>query len=45
MSTDRPAFELPTAGPDPVAWDTALSAVLGYARGRRSLRHRSPIER
>jgi hypothetical protein len=45
MSTDRPAFELPTAGPDPVAWDTALTAVLGYARGRRSLRYRSPIER
>jgi hypothetical protein len=45
MSTDRPAFALPTAGPDPLPWDTALAAVLGYARGRRSLRYRSPIER
>ncbi|WP_369141006.1 hypothetical protein [Modestobacter versicolor] len=41
----RPAFELPTAGPDPLPWDTALAAVLGYARGRRPLRYRSPIER
>jgi hypothetical protein len=45
MPTDRPAFDLPTAGPDPLPWDTALAAVLGYARGRRSLRYRSPIER
>jgi hypothetical protein len=45
MSPDRPAFVLPTAGPDPLPWDTALAAVLGYARGRRSLRYRSPIER
>ena len=45
MSTDRPAFELPTTGPDPLPWDTALAAVLGYARGRRPLRYRSPIER
>jgi hypothetical protein len=45
MSTDRPALALPTAGPDPLPWDTALAAVLGYARGRRSLRYRSPIER
>jgi len=39
------AFQLPTAGPDPLPWDTALAAVLGYARGRRPLRYRSPIER
>jgi hypothetical protein len=45
MSSDRPAFALPSAGPDPVPWDTALAAVLGYARGRRPLRYRSPIER
>ena len=45
MSPDRPAFELPSTGPDPLPWDTALAAVLGYARGRRSLHHRSPIER
>jgi hypothetical protein len=45
MSPDRPAFELPTTGPDPLPWDDALAAVLGYARGRRPLRYRSPIER
>jgi hypothetical protein len=45
MSPDRPAFELPTTGPDALPWDTALAAVLGYARGRRPLRYRSPIER
>jgi hypothetical protein len=45
MATDRPAFELPSAGPAPLPWDTALAAVLGYARGRRPLRYRSPIER
>ena len=28
------AFSLPSAGPDPIAGDTALAAVLGYARGR-----------
>jgi hypothetical protein len=33
---------LPSAGPDPIPWDTALAAVLGYARGRRPLRFRSP---
>ena len=45
MTADRPAFDLPSAGPDPLPWDTALSAVLGYARGRRPLRYRSPNER
>jgi hypothetical protein len=33
---------LPSAGPDPLPYDTALAAVLGYARGRRPLRFRSP---
>ena len=33
---------LPSAGPDPIPPDTALAAVLGYARGRRPLRFRSP---
>jgi HAMP domain-containing protein len=33
---------LPSAGPDPLSFDTALAAVLGYARGRRPLRFRSP---
>ena len=37
-----PALDLPSAGPEPVGWDTALAAVLGYARGRRPLRFRSP---
>jgi hypothetical protein len=39
---DPPAFDLPSTGPDPVPWDTALAAVLGYARGRRPLRFRTP---
>ena len=37
-----PEFALPSAGPDPLPWATALAAVLGYARGRRPLRFRSP---
>jgi hypothetical protein len=36
------ALRLPSAGPDPIPLDTALSAVLGYARGRRPLYFRSP---
>ncbi|MGY1858345.1 hypothetical protein [Modestobacter sp. SYSU DS0290] len=45
MLLDRPGLHLPSAGPDPLPWDTALAAVLGYVRGRRPLRYRSPIER
>ena len=41
----RLALDLPSAGPEPLPWNTALAAVLGYARGRRPLRYRSPIER
>ncbi|MBW0106333.1 hypothetical protein [Pseudonocardia sp. KRD291] len=37
-----PALDLPSTGPDPLAFDTALAAVLGYARGRRPFRFRSP---
>jgi hypothetical protein len=37
-----PAFDLPSTGPEPLGWDAALAAVLGYARGRRPLRFRSP---
>jgi len=37
------ALELPSAGPDPLDLDTALAAVLGYARGRRPLWFRSPV--
>ena len=33
---------LPSAGPDPLPLDTALAAVLGYARGRRPLHYRAP---
>ena len=33
---------LPSAGPDPIPYETALAGVLGYARGRRPLRFRSP---
>lgn len=37
-----PPLHLPSAGPDPLTFDTALAAVLGYARGRRPIRFRSP---
>jgi hypothetical protein len=33
---------LPSAGPDPLSFGDALTAVRGYARGRRPLRFRSP---
>ena len=36
------AFLLPSAGPDPIAQDIALAAVIGYARGRRPLHFRAP---
>ena len=39
---DRAALDLPSAGPDPVPFDVAVAAVLGYARGRRPMRFRSP---
>ena len=39
---DAVALDLPSAGPEPVPFGTALAAVLGYARGRRPLRFRSP---
>jgi hypothetical protein len=37
-----PTLQLPSTGPDPMSLDTALAAILGYARGRRPLRFRSP---
>ncbi|MET0763334.1 MAG: hypothetical protein ABWY29_00615 [Blastococcus sp.] len=40
-----PELNLPSAGPEPLPWDTALAAVLGYARGRRPLHFRSPTDR
>jgi hypothetical protein len=36
---------LPSAGPDPLPVDTALAAVVGYARGRRPLYFRAPNAR
>jgi hypothetical protein len=36
---------LPSAGPDPIRVDTAVAAVLGYARGRRPLFFRAPNAR
>jgi hypothetical protein len=38
----RPVLHLPSTGPDAVPFDVALAAVLGYARGRRPVRFRSP---
>ena len=35
-------FHLPSSGPDPIPFGTALAAVIGYARGRRPYRFRSP---
>jgi hypothetical protein len=40
-ATREPLLRLPSVGPEPVPLDTALAAVLGYARGRRPLRFRS----
>ncbi len=40
--TRRRALDLPSTGPDPIPGDLALSAVLGYAHGRRPLRFRPP---
>ena len=39
---DDAQLVLPSAGPDPIPLDTALAAVLGYARGRRPLHFRAP---
>jgi hypothetical protein len=39
------ALTLPSAGPAPIPLDTALAAVLGYARGRRPLHFRAPNAR
>jgi len=36
---------LPSAGPDPLPLDTAIAAVVGYARGRRPLYFRAPNAR
>ncbi len=39
---DDAELVLPSAGPDPLPFSTALAAVLGYAWGRRPLHFRSP---
>lgn len=42
---DDAQLVLPSAGPDPLPLDTALAAVVGYARGRRPLHFRAPNAR
>ncbi|TQN42070.1 hypothetical protein FHU33_1463 [Blastococcus colisei] len=42
---DDAQLVLPSAGPDPLPVDTALAAVLGYARGRRPFHYRAPNAR
>jgi hypothetical protein len=37
-----PPLDLPSAGPEPIPLEVAVAAVLGYVRGRRPLRFRSP---
>ncbi|MGY1823255.1 DUF6308 family protein [Geodermatophilus sp. SYSU D00079] len=37
-----PPLDLPSAGPEPLPFDVAVAAVLGYALGKRPLRFRSP---
>src|SRR4051795_12097073 len=39
---DGPVLLLPSTGPDPLSLGVALTALRGYARGRRPLRFRSP---
>jgi hypothetical protein len=41
---DALVLDLPSTGPEPIPFDTALAAVLGYARGRRPLHFRSPSQ-
>jgi hypothetical protein len=41
MRRSDPVLRLPSTGPEPIPLDTALAAVLGYARGRRPIRFRS----
>jgi hypothetical protein len=40
-----PSLDLPSAGPRPIPLDTAVAAVLGYARGKRPLHFRAPNAR
>jgi hypothetical protein len=42
---DGLALHLPSAGPDPVPFRTAVDAVVGYARGKQPLLFRAPHER
>jgi hypothetical protein len=44
VTDPAPDLVLPSAGPDPIPFDTALAAVLGYVRGRRPLWFRSPSQ-
>ncbi len=45
MDDESVELVLPSAGPDPLPLDTAVTAVLGYARGRRPLYFRAPNAR
>src|SRR5215211_8047584 len=45
MSTVATSLDLPSAGPQPIPIDTAVAAVVGYARGRRPLYFRAPNAR
>src|SRR3954467_2836539 len=45
LGLGRTALALPSAGPGPTPLDTAVTAVLGYARGRRPLYFRAPNAR
>ncbi|TFV82786.1 hypothetical protein E4P40_15490 [Blastococcus sp. CT_GayMR20] len=42
---DDAELVIPSVGPDPIPFDTARAAVLGYARGRRPLHFRAPNAR
>src|SRR5215211_1576976 len=45
MSTAVTSLDLPSAGPQPIPLDTAVAAVVGYARGTRPLYFRAPNAR
>jgi hypothetical protein len=44
VTDPAPELVLPSAGPDPLPFEIALAAVLGYVRGRRPLWFRSPSQ-
>jgi hypothetical protein len=42
MTSAPPPFVLPSVAPEPIRWDDALAAVLGYTRATRPLKIRTP---